>query len=284
MALLSVFQRLSAVGHFDVVAAHVHHGPGPTEAWRQQALEHCKALCEQLGVSLRTAGPSHIELTSEAQLREFRYQELRKLSAEEKCDFILTAHHADDVLETRVLRLLRGTGPSGLMALSSVEGDLWRPFLGIKKRELLSYVEQNNLSFLTDPSNTSTEPLRNWIRQDLLPFIEVRQSGLVENLGRSLQLIAEAFTPNEGLPLSLIGDAEVGFARADYLGLAVSEQKRGLAQVLLQLGVKNYSHGQIEEIHKRLDKPQKGHTFTLGSVLWTVDAKQVRARAEMLSL
>ncbi len=278
VVMLTVFDRLSKAGQFELCAAYIHHGVGANQEWRTQAQKQCRDFCEQLGVRFVVGGPSSVELVSEADLRRFRYQELTRLKQELQCDFIQTAHHADDVIETRLLRLLRGTGPSGLEALREIDGDRWRPFLRVNKQELFEYANENQLKFTDDPSNASEDPTRNWVRKSLLPFIEARQTGMVESLGRSLQLLVEALEKNDEVSFVPCRDGGLGFSRVDYLALSRSQQCHWVAQMFLELGVKDYSQGQIEEIRKRLDNSQKVHTFTVGSVYWVVDAKQVQAK------
>jgi tRNA(Ile)-lysidine synthase len=278
VVLLNVIHRLSSAGQFEFIAAHVHHGQAENQAWRDEALEWCRDYCvTKLGVSFVQGGPSPQPLFSEESLREYRYHELHRLKLEHECDLILTAHHFDDLLETRILRLLRGTGPAGLSSMTSLEGDLWRPLLEVSRSEIMEYAKKNNLTNLEDPSNSSLDPQRNWVRHQLLPFIENRQRGLTANLGRSLQLLVEAMEIPVPLELTIEGQSRLSFARQGYLGLSKSDQRRLLATVLLKLGLRDYSQGQIEEIHKRLDNSQIVHTFTFRSVLWAIDARQVRA-------
>lgn len=276
-ALLSIFHRLSGPGNFEVLAAHIHHGDGPTKAWRDTALESCRQVCAEHDIPFVHGGPSVLPLGTEEQMRDYRYQEMRRLKEQHQCDFILTAHHADDLLETRLLRLLRGTGPLGLAALLPLEGDLWRPLLESSRGDLLDYVNKNQLKFLEDPSNSSLDPQRNWVRHELIPFLDARQEGMSATLGRSLQHLVEAMELPLPIELTKTGGNGLSFSRQSYWGLSKGEQRRLIATVFAKLGLRDYSHGQIEEILKRLDNPQIVHTFTLRTVLWSIDAKQVLA-------
>jgi tRNA(Ile)-lysidine synthase len=279
LVLLSIFSKLAELGCFEVVVAHIHHGAGSNQDWRDQAQEHMRSLCTQWNLPFVQGGPASQLLSSEAEMREFRYHELYRLATLNDCQFILTAHHADDLLETRLIRLLRGTGPKGLEALRTLDGIRWRPLLAVSRKDLLDYAIENDIPYLDDPSNQDTEPLRNWVRHQLLPFIEVRQEGMTANLSRSLQHLVEAFADQTLPPLREFSDNTKGFEWSQYLLLPSTEQRRFLAEVFQSLGVKNFSQGQIEEVHKRLDKSQKQHTFSVGSVSWSVDARHVYAKA-----
>lgn len=277
VTLLSIIHRLSRAARFEVFACTIHHGPGPTEAWRTQAQELGKQISQNLGVTWVTNEPCINELKSEEDLRDFRYRELRKLREKYKCDFILTAHHSDDLLETRFLRLMRGTGPLGLEALREWDGDLWRPLLEISKEEIIQYATVNQLKFIEDPSNATVDPLRNWLRHELFPFMEARQKGVIQNMARSFQLLVE-FLDSEVDNIDLVDTNQQGveFERDLYLSLSDQDQRKILVKALLRVGLRNYSHGQILEIQKRLDNSQNMHSFSLGAALWAVDAKQIR--------
>ncbi len=276
VALLSVFHRLAQASPFHLFAAHIHHGAGKQEAWRDEARDHCAKLCLQWKIPLLHSVPQSQELKSEEALRDFRYHELWRLKKEHQCDFILTAHHEDDLLETRFLRMMRGTGPLGLGALREYDGGLWRPFLEVSKKEIHHYVVENQLNFIEDPSNKSVDPMRNWLREELFPIMEGRQPGVLQNIARSFQLLVE-FLDSEADNIELIeyGEKGVGFERDLYLSLSNQDQRMILVKALLRMGLRNYSHGQVLEIQKRLDNSQNEHSFSLGLALWSVDARQI---------
>jgi len=276
VALLSVFHRLTKASFFEILAVNIHHGPGAQESWRSETQEMCRSICENWGIKMIESKPSVKELKSEEDLRDFRYEELRKLKDEFQCDFILTAHHADDLLETRFLRIMRGTGPLGLEALREFDEDLWRPFLEVTKEEILHYASENQLKFVEDPSNQSVDPMRNWLRHELFPMMESRQTGVLQNMSRSFQLLVE-FLDSEVDNIDLIDSRHKGveFERDLYLSLSDQDQRKILVKSLLRLQLRNYSHGQILEIQKRLDNSQNIHNFMLASTSWSVDAKRI---------
>lgn len=280
---LSVLRRLSGVARFQVTACHVHHGPGPSESWRNEALSHCRQLCEQLQVQFVSRGPSVTSLKTEADMRSFRYAELLRVCAEQNCDYLVTAHHADDLLETRMLRLLRGTGPEGLEAMREFDHHrkIWRPLLGVSHWQVLEYAHENQLKFINDPSNLSLDPMRNWLRHEIFPLLEARQSGIVDNLGRSLQLLVESLATSERYELFRFEDGALGYEVFLYRNLSSREQRQVLAKMLLELGIRDYSLGQIKEVQKRLDNPQKINNFNLKNALWNIDAKHVRVKLKV---
>ncbi len=101
-----------------------------------------------------------------------------------KNTYILTAHHADDNIETLLMHFFRGTGIQGLSGIQPIlpERKLIRPLLSIRKKELLVYAAENTLSFVEDSSNASDKYTRNYFRNQLLPQIKEVYPQVEDNL------------------------------------------------------------------------------------------------------
>lgn len=272
LALLWALHRVKKTG---LAAAYIHHGPGGNTSYRDQAEQFCRDFCERHQIPFFVQKYEGASLSSEAELREFRHRSLEHLRKQTGSDLLALAHHREDLLETRILRLIRGTGPQGLVAMRVLQGTFFRPFLKISKKDLLVYLEKYALSALEDPSNQDLHPLRNWLRQDWLRALEERQEGALNSLGRSLEALAEMGAVEE-LPEGLVIDQ--GLSRSHFLAASSSQQKRALARLLLQEGVRNFSQAHLEEIQKRLDNSQKDFTFRVGGVEWVVNAQQIRVQ------
>ena len=106
--------------------------------------------------------------TSEAQARGARYAFLRTVQETSQANALLTAHHQDDVLETVIINLLRGTGRKGLSSLTNGEGII-RPLLNVPKSEILDYARRHGLIWREDSTNASDNYLRNRVRHNILP-------------------------------------------------------------------------------------------------------------------
>jgi len=104
--------------------------------------------------------------------RELRYQWFYELLKTHNLDYIVTAHHADDNIETFFLKLFRKSsqGLAGMNMLS--EKQIFRPFLNIFRNEIEEYAQKNNILYREDSSNSKDDYLRNHIRHHLIPFIE----------------------------------------------------------------------------------------------------------------
>ena len=105
---------------------------------------------------------------SEAAARDARYLFLRQVSQAADARAIITAHHEDDLLETAILNILRGTGRKGLSSLKNTS-DVVRPLLAIPKQDLIAYAKDQGLTWHEDSTNASIVYLRNYIRHKLMP-------------------------------------------------------------------------------------------------------------------
>ena len=108
---------------------------------------------------------------SEAKAREKRYEFLRSVQKQYQAKGIITAHHQDDVLETAVLNLLRGTNRRGLSSLKSTASTK-RPLLDVPKSEIIDYAKSHNLKWREDSTNLDDKYLRNYIRHQILPHFK----------------------------------------------------------------------------------------------------------------
>lgn len=116
-------------------------------------------------------------LSIEMAARELRYGWFREMKEKKKMDYIVIAHHADDVAETVLINLCRGTGIKGLTGIKPVNGDILRPLLQCSRTDILKYIEDNQLGFRTDSTNNSLDYVRNKIRHQIIPtFKEINPS------------------------------------------------------------------------------------------------------------
>jgi len=144
-----------------LVVAHFDHGIREESAADSQFVEE---LAARYGLPFETRREELGPNASEERARERRYAFLRDVAT--KCGAtIVTAHHADDVIETIAINLTRGTGWRGLAVLDSL--DIWRPLLDKTKEELTDYAKQHDLAWREDATNQDTKYLRNDLRQRL---------------------------------------------------------------------------------------------------------------------
>ncbi|RZT93510.1 tRNA(Ile)-lysidine synthase [Ancylomarina subtilis] len=111
-------------------------------------------------------------ISIEMAARDLRYNWFETIRKENDCQYILTAHHADDVIETVLINLARGTGIHGLTGIKAKKGKLVRPLLPFTREEIKTYAEQNELEYREDYTNIQTDFVRNKIRHQVIPVLE----------------------------------------------------------------------------------------------------------------
>lgn len=188
-------------------AIHIHHGLHPdADAWAK----HCAALCLALGVPLeivRVDVDRESGLGLEGAAREARYA---AFSAELKAGEVLAlAHHRDDQAETFLLRALRASGAEGLSAMRSSRqygtGWLWRPLLDTSRADIHAYATAHGLAWIEDPSNASTDPDRNFLRNAVMPLLRQRWPQADSAFARSAALAAGAADRDgDGIAIALL--------------------------------------------------------------------------------
>ena len=181
VCLCSLLCKLAREKGFTLTALHLNHMIRGDEADRDERF--CQELCESLSVRLivhRADVPALARergQSLEEAAREARYSFFEETMRREGIHVIATAHNADDNAETVLFRLIRGTsldGICGIRAERELSDGLMtvRPILGASKRDILSYCEENRLSYVTDSTNACTDYPRNRIRANILPEAE----------------------------------------------------------------------------------------------------------------
>ncbi len=148
----------------ELVVAHFDHGIRPESA---DDAAWVKTLANQYDLTFITDRAELGPHASEARAREARYRFLRNAQKQTGAQAIITAHHQDDLLETAILNMLRGTGRRGLTSLQSTV-QIKRPLLGASKQDIQDYAVQHKLSWREDTTNHDERYTRNYIRKRLL--------------------------------------------------------------------------------------------------------------------
>ncbi|TAL61690.1 MAG: tRNA lysidine(34) synthetase TilS [Bacteroidetes bacterium] len=124
--------------------------------------------------------------------RELRYEWLKRLAKDKKYDFIATAHHLDDSIETFFINILRGTGIAGLQGVPVKQGIIIRPLLFANKKRILEYAESEKLAWREDSSNLTDKYLRNNIRHHLIPSLKKLNTGFEKTITKELSYFKDA--------------------------------------------------------------------------------------------
>ena len=196
VALLDMMQK--EYPSAPILLAHVNHGIRGEEAIRDR--DFCENVAKERGleiaileVDVPTLAKEKGQSIEEA-AREVRYAFFADLMKEREIPLLVTAHHADDHLETILFRIARGTGLSGLSGIAPIRpfeaGHLVRPLLGFTKKEILEYCQAYGLDYVIDSTNTDTTYARNRIRAEVLHVLE---SLFADSSHRAVQMSTELF-------------------------------------------------------------------------------------------
>lgn len=175
--LLDFLKNLAREAGLTLAAVHFNHHLRGAEADADEQFVRKLAAASGLDFLLGEAGVAEAARRGhrnlEATAREFRYRYFFSLVTQGRLDKVATAHTANDQAETVLLRLLRGTGTRGLGGIYPVlEGKVVRPFLTLRRAEILREIEKRKLAYRVDSSNLNLQLRRNKIRRDLLPQLE----------------------------------------------------------------------------------------------------------------
>jgi len=124
--------------------------------------------------------------------RKLRYNWFKHLCKEYTIDYIVTAHHLNDQIETFFLNLCRGTGINGLKGIEVLKDRLFRPLINVSKENILSYSKLNSISFREDESNLSTKYKRNLIRHKIIPLFEELNASFSSSMENTLAHIKDS--------------------------------------------------------------------------------------------
>ena len=155
-----------------------------------------KKEAKRLNLELRVEGEDvkkycdSNSLSIEEGARVLRMNYLHKVKNKESADIIALGHNLDDQVENFFIRLMRGSG-FGLSSMRYREDDILRPLLSIRKKDIIEYLDENNIPYYEDPSNKDLQYLRNKIRLELIPVIENIKGDSIKCVLRSIENIKD---------------------------------------------------------------------------------------------
>ena len=207
-----------------------------------------RALAKKKRMSIETAA------------REARYSFFAKIARRRHCRTIFLAHHADDLVETFLLNLLRGAGITGLAAMRQVSTrridkfDLVvvRPFLGVWRKEIDIYLREQRLKFREDASNKNLNPLRNRVRHRVIPYLEkMLGRNIRQNIWRTAVIAAEE---ENWIENQLPDSSEVELPVAKLRDTPVALQRRRILKWLRAQSVADVGFDLIERVRSLAER------------------------------
>lgn len=155
--------------------------------------------------------------------RQLRYDWFNKIALENNCQLIATAHHQNDVAETMLINITRGTGMSGLHGILPKKNNIIRPLLFSNKAEITLYANKNNIEFREDTSNKKVDYWRNKIRHLVIPKLEELNSNAVNNF----YLLSKKISADEILLNERINELKSKFVKTSnnlvYINLEIMQ-------------------------------------------------------------
>lgn len=255
-----------------LTVAHFDHGIREDSAEDRRLVQ---ALAERYGLPFvyhaAALGPD----TGEALAREARYRFLHQVRETVGAEAVVTAHHQDDLLETVILNLLRGTGRRGLSSLKSTD-IVRRPLLGVSKKELLRYAKGEGLKWREDSTNTDERYVRNYLRWHILPrFAEADREALLA-INRKAQELNRQIT----LQINdyLHGQPAVGMLdRHDFILLPHSLAREVMAEWLLRNTGAELSRAMLERLVTAAKAGRAGSKVDVDAAYWLQISRDVLA-------
>ncbi|GAA4230787.1 tRNA lysidine(34) synthetase TilS [Postechiella marina] len=202
------------------------------------------------------------KLSIQIAARELRYNWFKALANQLEFDYILTAHHADDNLETFLINLSRGTGLEGLKGIPEINNNIVRPLLPFSREAIIAYAENKKLSWREDSSNASTKYTRNKLRHDVIPVLKEMNPQFLQNFNKtqaflkdSEVIIKDRIEAVSNTIISFIDDAQIQFNINDIK--ALSNPKAYLYEML-----KPYNFTEWNDVVNLLEAQSGKHVFS----------------------
>ena len=192
MVLVHLFQQLN----YEIVVLHCNFQLRGLESFEDQQFiqeySNTNAIPFVFTQFDTEAFAADFKVSIQVAARELRYSWFYEQLAIQKGDFILTAHHADDNLETFLINLSRGTGLEGLTGIPAQNEKVIRPLLSFSRQQMEEYASVNKLKWREDSSNASDKYLRNKIRHHLVPLLKELNPNFISSFEKTQSFLSEA--------------------------------------------------------------------------------------------
>lgn len=175
----------------NIIIAHVNHHLRGKDS--QKDSDFVANLSQPHTFALKNADITKISKTLKRGLEEtgriVRYKFFNDLAKKHEATYILTAHHADDNLETILLNLTRGASLKGLAGMKIADQKLLRPLLEVSKEQIIRYLKLNKIAYRTDATNKKTVHSRNFIRHKVIPELKKLNPSLTETVAKNSAIL-----------------------------------------------------------------------------------------------
>ena len=171
MCLLEILNSLKDKYKLKLICAHVNHGlRSESENEKNFVENYCvinNIIFEYMKIDKYTNNKF-----SESEGRKKRYNFFNELMTKYQAKYLMTAHHGDDLIETIMMRIVRGSNLKGYAGILQINNNIVRPLLYVSKKDILDYLREHNIEYVVDKSNDDEKYTRNRYRKQLLPFLK----------------------------------------------------------------------------------------------------------------
>lgn len=273
MALLISFMELKKVIPFEIIVCHVNHNRREQSKIEEEfiksfSLEH-NLKCYVKNLEFKE------DSNFQARARDERYQFFYEVMDQENSEILLLAHHGDDLIETILMRILRGSSLSGYSGIKSVieyeNKKVARPFLNLSKEEIIDYQNEKGFKYFEDISNSHLDYTRNKVRHLIVPALKEVENNAMNKFfefSKNITDVSNFFMEYVKKFISekvTVCDNEICFLLGDFLELDEYIQKEVLFEILKdeKLSLKNVLEmiKWIKSDKKNIKNEYKGLTF-----------------------
>lgn len=192
MVLVHLFQQLD----FEIAILHCNFQLRGLESFGDQNFIQNHAQENNIPIFITqfdtTAFAKDYKLSTQVAARELRYSWFYEQLEANNFDYLLTAHHADDTIETFLINLTRGTGLEGLTGIPKQNDKVIRPLLCFTRQEIEDYAKENKIEWREDSSNASDKYLRNKIRHHLIPILKELNPNFMDSFQNTQNYLQDA--------------------------------------------------------------------------------------------
>jgi tRNA(Ile)-lysidine synthase len=193
MAILHLLLKLRDIKKLNIICAHVNHN---IRKESEEEASHLEQYCKEYNITFEMMMIEEYNGANfESEAREKRYAFFEKLITKYNAAYLMTAHHGDDLIETILMRIVRGSTFKGYAGFSKVidkcSYKIERPLISVTKDDILKYYALHNIKYDVDSSNTTDEHTRNRYRKYVLPFLKKEDSNVHEKFLKFSQTILE---------------------------------------------------------------------------------------------
>ena len=249
MALLHVMTHWSEPA-LQVSVVHIHHGLRGVFADNDAAF--VRDYCGNNNIPLTVihadvaAVAKEQHLTIEEAGRRVRYEQFETVRRSIGADFVLTAHHADDQVETVLMHLIRGCGTDGLTGIPAKRGNICRPLLCCTRAEIAAYCQSKHIPYVSDETNSDTRYTRNDVRHRVLPLLREMNPAVDEAVLRLSRHAAEDAECLNRLAETALGEAQL---EEGYSAVKMSEQSVAVRHRMIRLLLRGVGLSSVEEAY-----------------------------------